>query len=166
MGIVDEISGLIAQRKGNIEESKMAVLGSEFAVMMLVSLDSTLFEGLRKDMPELESRLGLKIGLVPTGAPRLPEGGRPYLLETVSLDGYGIVHAVSSVLHRLGINIEEMSTDTQAAPLTGAPMFRMKASVILGPGQSAASLRREFEALGAERDLDIDLRPLQPARPE
>ncbi|HTX73786.1 MAG TPA: ACT domain-containing protein [Rectinemataceae bacterium] len=166
VGIVDELSGLLSERGGNIEESRMAVLGSEFAVMMLVSMDAAQLEGLRSRIPELEARFGLTVVLKPTGSPELAQGGRPYLLETISLDGSGIVHAVSSVLHRMGINIENMETETQSAPLTGAPMFRMKASIILGPHHSVAALKREFDRLEAAQDLDISLRPLVPARPE
>jgi glycine cleavage system transcriptional repressor len=94
------------------------------------------------------------------------EGGRPYVLETVSLDGRGIVYSVSSVLHRLGINIEDMETVTRAAPLTGAPMFLMKASIVLGPNHAVATLKRELEKLEAEQDLDISLKPLLPSTPE
>ncbi len=166
VGIVDELSGILAERKGNIEESKMAVLGGEFAVMMLVSMEAPLLEELRGHVADLETRLGLKIGLVPTHGPASTEEGRPYILETVSLDGRGIVYSVSSLLHRLGINIEDMETVTRPAPLTGAPLFIMKASSVLGPGHSVAALKRELERLEADRDLDISLKPLLPSNPE
>ncbi len=73
---------------------------------------------------------------------------------------------MSSLLHRLGINIEDMETVTRPAPLTGAPMFIMKASIVLGPGHSVAALKRELERLEADRDLDISLKPLLPSNPE
>ena len=51
VGIVDDISGLVSEDGGNIEESKMAVLGSEFAVMMLVSMKSEALEALIARIP-------------------------------------------------------------------------------------------------------------------
>ena len=36
-GLVDEISSFLAARKINIEDSRMAVLGGEFAIIMLAS---------------------------------------------------------------------------------------------------------------------------------
>ena len=36
VGIVDDVSGAVSEGSCNIEESKMAVLGGEFAVIMLV----------------------------------------------------------------------------------------------------------------------------------
>jgi glycine cleavage system transcriptional repressor len=164
VGIVDDISGLVSECGGNIEESKMAVLGSEFAVMMLVSMEEAGLEALIARTAETEARLSLKIGVKKTREGGSQERGRPYSLETVSLDGRGIVHSVSAVLRRHGINIEDLETRTEMAPLTGAPLFRMRANVVLGPGVSIGALRRELEELQAAQDLDIILMPLVPTR--
>jgi glycine cleavage system transcriptional repressor len=162
VGIVDELSELVTQAGANIEESKMAVLGGDFAVMMLVSQDAKAFSALESASAEIERKLGLKVGLKPTAESASVIRGRPYSLETVSLDGQGIVHSVSAVLHRFGVNIEELETRTEGAPLTGAPLFRLKASVVLGPEVPVAALRKAFEELRATEDLDISLAPLLP----
>jgi glycine cleavage system transcriptional repressor len=164
----------VSEDGGNIEESKMAVLGSEFAVMMLVSMEAAALDALIARTPEIEARLSLKIGVQRTRENSArensaresfaPERGRPYSLETVSLDGKGIVHSVSTVLRKYGINIEDLETRTDRAPLTGAPLFRMKANVVLGQGVAIAALRRELEELQAAQDLDIILMPLVSTR--
>jgi glycine cleavage system transcriptional repressor len=170
VGIVDDLSGLLSEGGGNIEESKMAVLGGEFAVMMLVSMEGSALDALLARIPEFESSLGLKIGTKVTRASGHEAGigtsarGRPYSLETVSLDGKGIVHSVSAVLRAYGINIEDLETRTELAPLTGAPLFRMKADIVVGPDVAIGALRRELEALQAAQDLDIVLTALVPAR--
>jgi glycine cleavage system transcriptional repressor len=164
VGIVDDLSGLLSEGGGNIEESKMAVLGGEFAVMMLVSMEAAALDDLVARIPQLESRLSLKIGIKATREEAASERGRPYALETVSLDSRGIVHSVSAVLRGHGINIEDLETRTERAPLTGAPLFRMKANIVLGPGVAIGALRRELEELQAAQDLDIVLMPLVPTR--
>jgi glycine cleavage system transcriptional repressor len=174
VGIVDDLSGLVSE--GNIEESKMAVLGGEFAAMMLVSIEAAALDALIARIPEIESSLGLKIGVKVTRAGARENAreavsadsdrGRPYALETVSLDGKGIVHSVSAVLRKYGINIEDLETRTGLAPFTGAPLFRMKADIVVGPGVAVGALRRELEELQAAQDLDIVLTPLAPARRE
>jgi len=180
VGIVDDLAALVFERGGNIEESKMAVLGGEFAVMMLVSMEAAVLDGFIEGTRELESKLSLKIGIKGTHKDERedtrredtredsgrPAGGqgRPYTLETVSLDGKGIVRAVSAVLRAYGINIEDLETRTDRAPLTGAPLFRMKANIVLGREVVVASLRRELEELQAAQDLDIVLQPLVPTR--
>jgi len=164
VGIVDDIAALVSGGGGNIEESKMAVLGSEFAVMMLVSMEADALQTLVARVPEIESSLSLKIGVKHTHESSVPERGRPYSLETVSLDGKGILHSVSAVLRKYGINIEDLETRTERAPLTGAPLFRMKANVVLGQGVAIGALRRELEELQTAQDLDILLMPLVPTR--
>lgn len=164
VGIVDDLSGIVAEAGGNIEESKMSVLGGEFAVMMLVAAEESAAVALESRMAAAESSLGLRIGVKRTAEAPRPEGGRPYCVETVSLDGRGIVHAVSAVLRKRGINIEELETRTERAPLTGAPLFRLRADVVIGPGISVTALRRELEELQTGQDLDVILTPLVPAR--
>ena len=45
-GIVSEISGVISSHGGNVEESRMSRLGSDFAIIMLVSVSSDWEESL------------------------------------------------------------------------------------------------------------------------
>ena len=61
-----------------------------------------------------------------------------------------------------GINIEDLETDTAAAPWTGAPMFRMRAHLIVGPSVSIARLKEELSRIQQEHDLDIVLKPVFP----
>ena len=159
VGIVDDLSRLVASQGGNIEESKMAILGGEFAVIMLVALAPDRVGALAADLAAQQATLGLRLELKPTREPQASSSGRPYLLETVSLDTPGILRSVTALLKAHGVNIEELETLTQPAPWTGAPLFRMRATVILPPAVPVAQLRADLARLEAERDLDITLRP-------
>jgi len=160
VGIVDDISGAVSAGSCNIEESRMAVLGGEFAVIMLVSGAPPAVQALADGLPALGARLGLAMGCRRTNEPRPAASGRPYLLEAVSLDTPGVVHAVTAVLRGHGINIEDLETDTAAAPWTGAPMFRMKAHLVADPSVSLPSLRQDLARLQQDHDLDISLKPV------
>jgi glycine cleavage system transcriptional repressor len=166
IGIVDDVSGAIAEGSCNIEESKMAVLGGEFAVIMLVSGEPASVEALTRSLPAHAESMGLHIECKRTREPHAAESGRPYQLEAVSLDTPGIVHAVTAVLRSHGINIEDLETDTAAAPWTGAPMFRMKAHLIVAPSVSISRLKDELARLQEKHDLDIALKPVFAALPE
>jgi glycine cleavage system transcriptional repressor len=163
VGIVDDLSGSVTSAGCNIEESKMAVLGGEFAVIMLVSGPPGTLDSLSKTLEEIGGTLGLRIECRPTREPSAGAAGRPYLLEAVSLDTPGIVHSVTAILRSHGINIEELSTDTAPAPWTGAPMFRLKARLVAGPSVSIARLKEDLTRLQEEHDLDISLKPVFPA---
>jgi len=166
VGIVDDVSGLVAGQGGNIEESKMAVLGGEFAAVMLVAMTQEKLAALGSSLPARQMELGLRLELKPTRKQETSKVGRPYLLETVSLDTSGIVHAVTAVIKAHGINIEELETSTQPAPWTGAPMFRMKATLIIGAQVSVARLKTDLAHLESDRDLDITLKPAIPGAQE
>lgn len=159
VGIVDDLSTLVTKQGCNIEESRMAVLGGEFAIVMLVSGNPGALETLGRMAPARGTELRLRVETRLTRAPRPQGAGRPYLLETVSLDAPGIVQAVAEVLRRHGVNIENLDTETASAPWTGAPMFRMRAHVVVPGGTAVSELRHELEALELERDLDITLKP-------
>ena len=160
VGIVDDLSGAVSAAGCNIEESKMAVLGGEFAVIMLVSGPPGSLEGLTGIAARSRGEAGAAHRKQTDARAAPGESGRPYLLEAVSLDTPGIVHSVTAILRGHGINIEELSTDTAAAPWTGAPMFRLKAHLIIGPSVSISRLKEELSLLQQEHDLDIALKPV------
>ncbi len=166
VGIVDDLSELVLKNACNIEESKMAVLGGEFAVIMLVSGKADAVGALTDSLPSLGEGLGLHVECKHTGAPRAPESGRPYLLEAVSLDTPGIVHSVTAILRKHQVNIEDLETDTAAAPWTGAPMFRLKTHIVISPSVSVAVLKEELARLQENQDLDISLVPMFATLPE
>jgi len=159
LGIADDIAAMVSTNGCNIEESKMAVLGGEFAVIMLVSGNGDKLTSLSAHSDELGRRLGLHVEMRSTRAP-LQSEGRPYIIESLSLDTPGILHAVTAVLKNEGINIEELETETSSAPWTGAPMFKMKIRISLPREKALAPFRRLIEDLAEKEDLDIRLEAL------
>mgnify|MGYP005850567053 CR=1 FL=1 len=166
VGIADNIAKIAAGQGLNIEESKMAVLGGEFAVIMLVSGGREAIDKLGAGLEDRGNELELAFSFKPTRGPSAAPEGMPYLIETVSQDTPGIVHSVTAVLHKYGVNIEDMETETTPAPWTGAPLFHMRTRVILPPTVQAAKLRREFADLEEKQDLHIEIKPYYPAMPE
>ena len=102
VGIVDEIAAVLEAENCNIEESRTAVLGTEFSVMLLASGGQGIVQILEKDLPDIGDKLGLHVQIRPTRAPRGSSEGRPYSIEAISLDAPGIMHAVTAVLKRAG----------------------------------------------------------------
>jgi glycine cleavage system transcriptional repressor len=160
VGIVERVSAEILKRGCNIEESRAAILGGEFALIVLVSGESDTIRALESMRSQLAETLDLEVMLRPTQVERTIDRGRPYRIESVSLDTPGIVYAVTTVLRERGINIDSLETDTTGAPFTGAPMFHASLSVIVPPETSIAELRRRFAEVADEYDLDISIRPI------
>ena len=165
VGIVHQFSQSIGDFGCNIVESKMAVLGGEFAIIMLVSGADTAVDALLSGIEQSTSETGLVIQTKRTGPHSEPPSGRPYFIETVSLDTPGIVNAVTHLLRGNDISIGDLETETSGAPFTGAPMFRMRITAIIPSTVRIHELRAELESVAAEHDLDITIRPVV-AQPE
>ena len=56
VGIVEEITGLVLSFEGNIDTSKMARLGGEFAMLMLVSVPVARFDDFREAVRALRDK--------------------------------------------------------------------------------------------------------------
>jgi glycine cleavage system transcriptional repressor len=128
--------------------------------MLLLSGSPEDIEALINSSQQTAGDLDLHISMKATVAPKAKPQMRPYMIESVSLDTPGIVHSITTLLRRYGINIENLETDTTPAPWTGAPMFVMRARISIPAEVSPATLREEIETLETEHNLDIKLIPV------
>jgi glycine cleavage system transcriptional repressor len=74
-------------------------------------------------------------------------------------DHMGIVHQVARYLAEQGINIETMTTDVIAAPMSGTPLFTMSAMVRVPPQLGVDDLREALEFIGNEVGVETNVFP-------
>ncbi len=158
VGIVENVTGLLLDRGGNVETSRMARLGGEFAVLMLVSMPEDRLAGLDEDFGALKSQ-GYKVGTAPAERTHAEshEGWTPYQIEVQGADHEGIIHEVARHLARHGISIEEMDSESAPASTSGVPIFAMTASVLVPPGEAAEGWEAGLEEIGWRLNLEIDV---------
>jgi glycine cleavage system transcriptional repressor len=161
-GIVSEVTALLAGRGANVADSRMAVLGGDFALMMLVAVPPERAEGLRGELGSLAEELGLELVLRGTRSPAEHRGGqvRSYEVTVHALDHPGIVHAVTTALRELGGNIVALDTSAYQAAVTGAPLFRMSLCADFPAGVSAARLREALTHVSEAANADVEVRPV------
>jgi glycine cleavage system regulatory protein len=70
----------------------------------------------------------------------------------------GIVYRVSRYLTAEGINVEALETHVTPAPNSGTPLFSMWALIQAPPDCTPSQLRRKLAEVGAEIDVDIEIR--------
>jgi glycine cleavage system regulatory protein len=70
-------------------------------------------------------------------------------------DRPGIVRDVARLLTAQGINIEELESDVQSAPMSGDAMFVARAVLQIPPRLALTELRRSLEALAGELMVDL-----------
>jgi glycine cleavage system transcriptional repressor len=158
IGIVDEVTGVLLERGGNVEISRMVRLGGEFAVLMLVSMPSERFTGLEADLEGLTAK-GYKITTTPAerAHEEVPPGWLRYRIEVHGADHEGIIHEVSHYLSQHGVNIESMDSETTPAPISGSPLFAMTALVVIPPGFSVREWEAGLEQIGGRMNVEIDV---------
>jgi glycine cleavage system transcriptional repressor len=157
VGIVDQLSGKITESGCNIEESRMSVLGGQFALIMLLSGPWNALSKFEGQIESLGDRLGLSIIYKRTKKRERAQPVIPYTVEVVSMDHPGIVRNLATFFSKNGINIEELQTDTYPAPHTGAPMFSVIMTVGVHAGVHIPTLRENFLNYCDDLNLDASL---------
>jgi glycine cleavage system transcriptional repressor len=158
-GTVETITDVIVKHLANIEESRMARLGGEFAVIMMVSIKSEKQEDLIQDLNSLEAK-GLMVTTRQTDLSRVEafQGYVPYEISVIGADHEGIVNRVARYLASENINVEEIDTRVTPAPNTGTPLFSMNARVQAPPELGLKILRQKLAEAGNELDVDIEVK--------
>ena len=160
-GIVNDLSHTIYQLGCSISDSRMTLLGGEFAMLLLVEGPWNQLAKLEGQIKDLEKKLGMSI--VARQTQHLPnqEDKLPYSVEVVSLDNPGIVHKLSNFFSQRHINIEELNTSTYSAPHTGTQMFSVELSISVPAQTQITELRDEFMDFCDSMNLDAVLEPLK-----
>lgn len=163
-GIVARLTEVFVANGANLEESRMAILGGEFAAIMLVSIASNQIPTMEKELAKLQSE-GISVSTRKTSAhdPARFSGYSKYEIVLKGADHEGIVHKISSYLKDQSINIESVETLVVNAPVTGSPLFQMRAAIQVPPNISRNELQKNLDAVGQEESVDIELDPLQEA---
>jgi glycine cleavage system transcriptional repressor len=164
-GIVADVAGLIYECGGNLEDSSMTVLGSQFALLILLSGSGEEFQyRLSTGCKRLEWEKRLSIFLTPLeeseSLTKSREISEDYELSTTGLDRMGIVHQVSRLLADQGINIADMHTKITPTPESGTPLFTMRVLVQVPREISTAGLLEKLNRLGEKLAIDIALQKL------
>lgn len=152
-GIVHELAESVFRRGLSIEDSRMTVLGGEFAVLMSVVGDEAALADLDAELAR-QARSSDFAYLFRRSTPREATRALPYRVRVIAMDHPGIVHGIASFFSARQINIRELETETEHAPHTGAPIFNLTMVVEVPHGTKVAQLRADFASFCDERDLD------------
>jgi glycine cleavage system transcriptional repressor len=160
-GMVHDLTRTIADCGGNIIETRMSALGSEFVMSLLISGN---WHALAKIETEV-NRIG-EAGLIAIQIHRTePRPVRadmlPYSVDVVCLDQTGIVASLSGFFSARGVDIAELDTHSYAAVHTGAPMFSLRLVVNVPSRIHLGVLREEFMDFCDQLNLDAILEPVK-----
>ena len=145
----------------NITESRLATMGSQFVMLIMVSGNWHSRNKLESALTEVAEKQDLQISLRDTDVNATRPNQVPYAIDLVCLDQPGIVNTLASFLAAHDIAITEMTSKRYAAAHTGAQMFNLQMIVSLPDTTHIATLREEFMELCDHYNLDAILEPVK-----
>ncbi len=152
-GLVESIAQTISRHGGNWLESRMARMAGQFAGILRVDIAEDKVDALRVELDGL-THLGINIQVAISGQADQPD--QTILnMSLVANDRPGIVHEVSQVLARHGVNVEKLETDCAPAPMSADLLFRAQARLGVYPQTDLATLRSDLENIAD--DLMVEL---------
>jgi glycine cleavage system regulatory protein len=156
-GLVDALSGVIAQHQGNWDRSHMAELAGKFAGIVLVTIADSRVDAFTHDLDQLGSKgllhITAELAVKPSND---AESLVRVRLNLVGQDHPGIVHEVSHVLAANHVSIDELETETVPAP-QGGFLFKATAVLELPPNLGADALHDALEEVAVDLMVDLHL---------
>jgi len=160
-GLVQALSDTIKRHDANWLESEMAQLVGQFAGIVHVQAPEAAADALTTDLVNLQNK-GLAVNVTPAAAASdtlIPgaDASRVYRLELLGLDRPGIVRDLASALAARSINVAQLKTHTQSAPMSGELMFKATAQLTAPADAAEDELHDALDRLAADLDLDLSL---------
>ncbi len=162
-GIVYDVSKFLFVHNCNLEDSRMAVLGGQFALIALFCGEAPDVARLRADLPAFEQASALRAMVFdaanPAAASHPP--ALPVRLEVVAMDAPGILARLSEILKRFGVNIETLDAHLAPAPLSGTTVSSIKMKLLVPQEVQLKTVKEALSELADEINLDLLFQPVQ-----
>ena len=110
-GLVSELTGLVSQCQCNVVDSKMAIFGSEFTMIMLLAGDSASLVQLEMQLPQLAMQLDL-LTMMKRTTKHQGINSSEYLVVLEGPDQTGTIKKLTSYLANNKIDISSLKSQT------------------------------------------------------
>jgi len=154
-GVVEQVAAIVSRHQGNWLQSALSRLGGKFAGIVLIDIDLDNQAGLETDLSELSNK-GIRVTIDAAGQHHASVGEKAEF-EVIGNDRKGIVEEISQVLARADVSVDELTTRTESAPMSGEMLFIASACVVLPEGMDRDDLQSLLEKLSA--DLMVEFEP-------
>jgi glycine cleavage system regulatory protein len=155
-GLVESVASLVTQHGGNWLDSRMSRLGGHFAGILHVHVPARNEAALVQELQRLSAK-GLTVVVHTDKTTAAPAPASLATLQLVGQDRPGIVRQIARALALHGVNVEELNTSCESAPMSGDTLFKAEARLAIPAGCDAQALRRELEKIAADLMVDVNL---------
>ena len=151
IGIISDISKEISELNGNIETSKMIKSYDKFNMLLLVSINSNRVNDLKNNF-KIYSDLNVLIDDINVGK---NENLDKYIFILKGANTEGIVHQYTNLFSKNRVNILDMNTKIVNAPVTGSPLFYVKAVILIPENFKINMIADEIKKMENELNVKI-----------
>jgi len=157
-GLVEKLARAAAENGGNWVESRMCRLGGHFAGIVRIEAEAPAAAALEKALAAVAGE-GLRIDLVRAKPDPGPTSGRAAEIVVVCQDRPGIVREIAAAFAARNVNVEELRSGCESAPMSGERLFHAFFRVQVPSGVPLSELRRELVRIGDDLVADITFEP-------
>jgi glycine cleavage system transcriptional repressor len=158
-GIVAGVSGILFEKGCNVEDSTMARLGGDFAIMLMLRLPEGLtVRQIGDELAPLRDELKLTVQLTdlrPEDAMEPPEVPK-HVVSVYGADKKGIVAKITRHLADHSVNITNLTTHVVHH---AQPLYVMLIEVEIPPYVDPDTLAQELTEVGKDIDVQVSMRP-------
>jgi len=159
-GIVADVSEVIYECGGNVEDSSMSLLRNHFALLLLFSTErEEVNQKLSFALKRLGGEKNLTVFYSPItfeeAYPKIKEETDRFKITTSGVDHAGIVFKVCRLLADRKVNIIDMETHRVLSAESGTPLFEMDMEVEVPRSISEQGLREDIHGLANELMIDL-----------
>ncbi|SEK69759.1 ACT domain protein [Colwellia chukchiensis] len=149
-GIVEVLSDLITQHKGNWQKSSLHQMSGVFAGVVEIAVSP---ENSQLLADKLATLAGFKIQIEQVSPEQEPSQSQ-LVLELTANDRVGIVQEISSAIHHHGGNLLKLVSTQESAPHAGHELFKAKVTIAVSP-QDIDAMIVALENLADDLMVDI-----------
>lgn len=152
-GIVSAVSEVLLRHGANVEDSRMAILGGHFTIMLIVETPDGGGTGdLRDELKQVANTLGLvTISLAPVEGAGTSERAT-HIVSVYGADHPGIVHSVAAELAARDITIADLATRRVD------DLYSMLLEIVVPAGTDVEEIAGSLATRGAEQGVEVTLR--------
>ncbi|MCP4604043.1 MAG: hypothetical protein GY847_26560 [Proteobacteria bacterium] len=159
-GLVKEISSVIHESGANLEDSRMAILAGDFALIILCSGSQASIEQIQEKCILLEKKLKFQITFKQATSGITGKDYTLYKFQVTGVDQPGIVHMVSTILADFEVNVVSLESRLTNAAFHGTSIFTLQAEIHVHEPSALARLSEALDKSCNELDLSYDLDPI------
>jgi glycine cleavage system regulatory protein len=154
-GLVAALADVVTAHGGNWEHSQLAELAGTFAGIVVVSVPDDRVADLTAALGDLDGLL--KVTAHPGTAEPAATPPQELTVDVLGNDHPGIVRDISAVLSRHGLSIDNLTSESREAPMSGGRLFEAHVVARVPADADPAVIKADLERLAAEILVDITL---------